>query len=1261
MKRLFWRLFGVKDMGDPERNRQARLLHFTLGIFLLVMLPILAILVRRAPAFGTDFYRAIGMGGAFLLFYSLAKAGRLHAASFGLLTALLVFVATGTQTYGGIVSLSYVLGGSGLIVCAGLLYGAKGAGTASVLMALLGLVFVLFPPPLRHESPAPIYPYLLINLVFLFITGIISYSAVLVRRAREEAHAALTERNQSLEKLLAVESRLKLALEGAHVATWEYTPSEATIVWSAGTEKILTSLGRALPAAYADFLSLVRPEDRLALEDGFRGALERPEQAFRLEIQLGWGGRGFAWVELRGRLLHEAPGQVARIMGTLVDTTERRKVEERLRLSEERFRSMVTDLAAGVVEFEADGAVVHANPRALMLLGLTLRELAGQDPLPQSWRCLDENGIEIPNFGESVRRSLHEGGAVSGVVVSVWKPRERDFAWILFHLTPQLDGEGRPTGALAHLADITSLRRTEAALKETEERWMEVVTRVPEEILLCDREGRILFFNRVEPALRRRVLGHTLSELAAPESRALLRTTLERVFERGLSCEIELGLRMRRTEIDPYAARLSPVRREGLVGTVLIIARDLTLSRQAESALQEAEQHLGEFIRHSPAIVFIKNASHRLVFASASLEQLMGWGPDFWQGREDRELFGEETATALRASEDRVRETGEPVVVEERLRTPLGIRDFLVSKFLLRRGSQVHLAGVGTDITERKAAAAGLFESGERLRSLFEQAAVGIVETDLAGRIQFFNRCLAGMLGIPQDELRGRELSEWILPDKKGQDQAALSRLQAKEIPSVEWEKPLRRHDGSTLWVQASITLTHAPDGSPRSRIYILKDVTERKETLERLEYHAHYDPLTGIHNRQSLTTALEERLASGTPVTLLTLDLLRFREINDTLGHGNGDRLLREVARRLKEMALVHQAMLARLAGDEFAFLLERLDPAREDEIAAVIAASLRQPIRLSDLNLEMEVSMGLARAPDHAGDAWSLLRAADVALHHARLKGIGACRYESGLDRDSPRRLALLSDLGAGIRNHELVLHFQPKIRFPGRTVAGFEVLSRWSHPRLGLVSPAEFIPLAEIGNLIGPLTLEVLERAMSQWREWRQGGHHAHLAVNLSVRNLLDERLPEQVSGLMARYGMDPGELELEITESAIMEDPERAQAVLERLARLGLRLSIDDFGTGHSTLSYLTRLPVHALKIDLSFVRQMRESVRHAAVVAATVQLAHILGLQVVAEGVEDEETSRTLQALNCDQAQGFFYSKPLPAHEIDPARWLGDPV
>jgi diguanylate cyclase (GGDEF)-like protein/PAS domain S-box-containing protein len=1259
MKPLWARLFTAPETGDPERNRLSKLLYFTLNLFGLVMLPVLGIVVWRAELWSVDFLRAFVSVLAFLLVMIFSRQGWFHRSAIGLLLILVFFIATGTQTYGGLTSLSYVLGGAGLIVSAGLLYGANGAGIASVVMLILGLYFTFFPPALNREAPAPVFAYLLINLVFFFITGLIHYSSVLARHARDETLAALREKNLSLERLLATEWRFKLTLDGARLATWEYSLADKTLIWSQGAERIFGREIGPLPSRFSDLLRLIRQEDRPKVEQAFLEAEAGPDLPFLIETQLFWVDRGFFWVELRGHLFRDRGGESRSLMGTLVDTTERRQAQERLRESEERFRRMVTTLAAGVVEFDSGGRALHANPRALSLLGLTFAELSGEIPRPPSWRCLAENGEEITVLGERVRARLLEGGTPQGEVISIWNPMERDLTWILLHITAQTGRGG--LGAMAHLADITSLRRTEAALKETQERWLEVVTRVPEEILLCDRSGRIQFFNRLEPALRQHVMGHLISDLAVPKDQALLRGTLDRVFERGLSLEIELGLKFHPTGATPCSARLSPVRRDGLVTAALIIASDLTHRRLAESALHEAEQRLGDFIRHSPAIVFIKDSAHRMVFASASLERLMEWPPDFWQGREDRDLFGVEVATALRENDKRVHETGEALQVEERLRTPLGPRDFLVSKFPLRRGTAVYLAGVGTDITERKAAAAGLYESGERLRGLFEQASVGIVESDLDGCILQSNRCFSQMLGLSQEDLRGRFLSEWFAPDKRGMEPAALEKLTTGESRSVEWEKKVGRPDGSALWVEASITLTRRADGAPQSRIFIVKDVTERKETLERLEYHAHFDPLTGIHNRQSLTTTLEERLAAGVPVALLTLDLLRFREINDTLGHGNGDRLLREVARRLKEFSLLHRGVLARLAGDEFAFLFEGPLLAQAAQIASEVAASLRQPIRLADLDLEMEVSMGLARAPEDASDAWSLLRTADVALHAARQKGIGLCRYESDLSRDSPRRLTLLSDLGAGIRNHELVLHFQPKIRFPGRTAAGFEVLVRWTHPRLGFISPAEFIPLAEIGNLIAPLTLEVLERSMAQWREWRDEGLHAHLAVNLSVKNLMDEKLPEQISGLLSRYGMDPAELELEITESAIMEDPARSEAVLERLAALGIRLSIDDFGTGHSTLSYLTRLPVHALKIDLSFVRQMKGSVRHAAVVASTVQLAHILGLQVVAEGVEDEETFRTLAHLNCDLAQGYLFSKPLPAGEIDPRIWLGAPA
>ncbi len=422
---------------------------------------------------------------------------------------------------------------------------------------------------------------------------------------------------------------------------------------------------------------------------------------------------------------------------------------------------------------------------------------------------------------------------------------------------------------------------------------------------------------------------------------------------------------------------------------------------------------------------------------------------------------------------------------------------------------------------------------------------------------------------------------------------------------------------------------------------------------VQELEYQANHDSLTGLPNRIQLHRRATEalRAIAGKPgnLSLLLLDLDRFKEVNDTLGHRTGDALLRLVARRLQESVAAHGALVARLGGDEFAILLPQLENTeRAVEIARDVVRCLHRPTEVEGIFIERGGSIGVAVYPQHGGTSHALLRCADVAMYAAKSNANSVSLYDSSYDEHNPRRLAMITELGSAIRGDQLILHFQPRYHFGSARWCSCEALVRWQHPRLGFIPPGEFVQFAETSELIRPLTLWVARRAIEQLAQWHAEGLEVAVSINLSTRNLLDVTLPEALAGLLAEHGVSPDFLELEITETALMTDPDRAMQVVNRLAELGMRLSVDDFGTGYSSLAYLKRLPLHALKIDRSFVRDMLHDEQDAIIVRSTVGLAHSLGLQVVAEGVEDPDTLAGLQRFGCDEAQGYVLSKPLPA-------------
>jgi len=421
-----------------------------------------------------------------------------------------------------------------------------------------------------------------------------------------------------------------------------------------------------------------------------------------------------------------------------------------------------------------------------------------------------------------------------------------------------------------------------------------------------------------------------------------------------------------------------------------------------------------------------------------------------------------------------------------------------------------------------------------------------------------------------------------------------------------------------------------------------------------------HRDALTGFanrdHLRERLTTLVKLDKASNAPFALLLMDLDRFKEVNNTLGHHVGDQLLQQIASRIEENT-PDADVRARLGGDEFAILLLDTDGHSALVAARKIQATLETPVTLNNMEIDVRASIGIALFPDHGDSAEVLFRHAEVAMYNAKQRSMTLTTYTADLDSYNLRRLALLGELRNAIEHKQLLLHYQPKVDLISNRTVGVEALVRWNHPQHGLIPPGEFITLAEQSDVIRNLTYWVIDEALLQCHAWRQMGYNLNVAVNLSARNLHDPGLPAKVAGLLAKWAVPASCITLEITENAIMIDPERALKILLRLHGLGLHLSIDDFGTGYSSLIYLKKLPVTQIKVDRSFVMDMTHDDDDAVIVRSTIDLGHHMDCQVVAEGVEDKETLERLRVLGCDHAQGYYLSRPLPADSI--TAWFGE--
>jgi diguanylate cyclase (GGDEF)-like protein len=421
-------------------------------------------------------------------------------------------------------------------------------------------------------------------------------------------------------------------------------------------------------------------------------------------------------------------------------------------------------------------------------------------------------------------------------------------------------------------------------------------------------------------------------------------------------------------------------------------------------------------------------------------------------------------------------------------------------------------------------------------------------------------------------------------------------------------------------------------------------------------EYLARHDALTALPNRVLLREEAQRRIMrlNGDAMALILMDLNEFKEVNDTLGHFAGDQLLRQVGERLARFT-TEGTLVARLGGDEFAILRSHADAVTAEQLAMRVGESLRRPFLVSGMTLEIDASMGIAMAPLHASDYDGLLQRADSAMYASKRNHTGIAMHTSEQEADNTQKLALASDLRRAIEGGQLSLYYQPKAALHTGDISGVEALVRWKHPDRGMISPDQFIPLAERSGLINLLSMWVLKTALRQVADWKRMGLEMPVSINLSARDLIDVRLPDEIEAALHEAKVASELLEVEITESVLTADPARARAIVTRIGELGPTTTIDDFGAGYSSLAYLKNLPVHALKIDRSFVLGMTDNEHDATIVHAVVDLAHNLGLRVVAEGAEDMAVWERLRLAGCDEVQGFVLAQPMPSPQA--TDWL----
>jgi len=700
---------------------------------------------------------------------------------------------------------------------------------------------------------------------------------------------------------------------------------------------------------------------------------------------------------------------------------------------------------------------------------------------------------------------------------------------------------------------------------------------------------------------------------------------------------------------------------------------DITERKLAEDDLRKSEERYRTILEDIDEGYFENDLAGNFTFVNDAECRDLGYSREELIGMNYRQYSDEATAKKLYELFHNIYNTGKPIKrFPGQFISKDGTRHFNeVSASLIRdeRGKPIGFRGVSQDITDRKRAEEELRLSEERFRRIFDEGHFGMTLANSDHTIVMANKAFCGLLGYSEQELAGQNLIDLTCEEDREKSREFSGQLFAGSIPVFRLEKRYVRKDGGIVWANITASAIHGKEGNVLYGLVIIEDLTESKKAADKIHLLHYYDSLTGLPNRtfhkELIRRSIEHALRHKEIFALIYIGLDNFQRINDTLGYSIGDLLLKAVADRLtnslRKSDLVARSgegetvnVVSRVGGDEFIVVAYDLNHAQDAAIASRrLLREISAPYDLSGREIFMTTSIGIALYPDDGTDVDDLLKNAEKAMRHTKNEGKNNYQFYSGsMNSFVLELLTLESDLHKALERDELVLYYQPKVDAATRMVKGMEALIRWKHPDKGLIPPMQFIPLAETSGLIIPIGEFVIRTACRQIKTWQEAGYkQMNIALNVSSRQFDQQSLIEIVKEALQDAMIPPQCLELEITESIIMRNPEKAIRTLTELKAMGIEIAIDDFGTGYSSLSYLKRLPLDFLKIDQSFVQNLAADPSDQAIVRATIAMARSLNLKTIAEGVETEEQLSFLQEHGCDEIQGYLFSRPLPAEEI----------
>jgi diguanylate cyclase (GGDEF)-like protein/PAS domain S-box-containing protein len=1003
------------------------------------------------------------------------------------------------------------------------------------------------------------------------------------------------------------------------------------------------------------WLKAVHPDDRaevIAKTEAARLAGEELDYEYRIVAS----DESIYWVRDRGRFVRDADGKLVCWLGIMMDVTDRRKTRLKLIESEERYRKVFEDANDIIYIHDLHGNYLWMNRAAERILGYK----------PEEALRMHMSEITAPDQYERAKAMLQRklAGDVDKTEYEVECIAKDGHRVTLEVNTSIIYENGVPFAVQGIARDITERKQAEQSIRESESKFRTLAETASDAILTIDGNSNIIFGN----AAAETIFGYTPDELAGMSITDLIPDRYREDHLKGIARYSKTGkkgfswksvqfpgLHKNGNEI-PLEFSFAEFQKDGKRFFTSII-RDVSDRKVAEEALRSSEEQFRELFENANDLLYTHDLTGKMVSINRATERILGYSREEARRMNVNDAIAPESREFAREmikrkiAGENITEYEIDVIAKDGRRVPVEVSTRLIYK----DGIPVGVTGDARDITERKRAENSMRETVSLLTSTLESSNDGIIVLNPEGEIVVHNKRFLEMWSIPPhiiSQRNGPIAVDFVKDQMKDPEKFAEDTGRLYEFPLETSLEILEFKDGRIF---ERYSQPQYLEGVAVGRVCSFRDVTERVRSEERLRHHALHDTLTNLPNRAQFMNHLRQAIeqAEENPnarFAVLFLDVDRFKVVNDSLGHIVGDDLLVAIAERLTA-CLRPGDVVARLGGDEFTILLNRTGG--QDDVAHVaerIQAKLSEPFSIDNYEVFATASVGIIMSDEVRRDPEDFLRDADAAMYRA--KEAGKARYAI-FDREMHvRNLNLLkieTDLRRAIERGEFRMAYQPIVRLESGVIREFEALLRWHHPEYGVVSPAEFIEVAEETGLIVPIGRTVIEDSCRQIAEWQLGvSTPLAVSVNLSARQLMHPSLIPQVEEALLNTGLASRQLKLEVTETTVMENSEKALAVLEELEELGVTLSTDDFGTGYSSLSYLHRFPFSRLKIDQSFIKRMDKDPKSLAIVKTILMLGRNLGIEVVAEGVETEAQYDLLRSLGCHLGQGYYFSHPVNA-------------